>query len=500
MRTSIVSGIVLFLSIVSLNASASDKELEQVKHAIKTRSAKWVANKNHVSELTDKEKADHLGAAPLWEGAATPTGTDSSMTSASTAPATFDWRNMNGVNYVTPIKNQGSCGSCWVFAPTAALESQVAIAQGGVQKNASEQVGLSCSGGGSCSGGYASTMSSYMISTGLPDESYFPYTGANTACSSAATGWQNYTYKPSSKVSVATNNIAALETAISTYGPVVVRLAIFNDFYYYASGVYKYTTGAFVGFHYMTAVGYDSANRYFIVKNSWGTGWGQAGYVLMSYDNLTNGVGFGATENIAYYTSNAPASLTLSTPNTGSSYPVGTNLPIKWIYTGTPCSTVSLQLLDRGMVSTTITSGVAIGSNGAGTYNWTIPVSVVPESTYQVQVTCVANPSFTSTGGTFTMAARPAAPAAPTGLTANLATSGPRKRPVTQVQLRWNTSTGATSYSVYRNGTLLRSGVTTTSWQDGGTVAGGGTYNYNVKAVDSLNQASGLSNTATVSR
>ncbi|NTU41825.1 MAG: hypothetical protein HGA78_01980, partial [Nitrospirales bacterium] len=68
------------------------------------------------------------------------------------APPTLDWRNTVGISYVTPVKNQGSCGSCWAFAVTAALESQVMMSTGGLPIDISEQILVSCSGAGSCSG------------------------------------------------------------------------------------------------------------------------------------------------------------------------------------------------------------------------------------------------------------------------------------------------------------------------------------------------------------
>jgi len=67
-------------------------------------------------------------------------------------PSAFDWRNVNGGNYVTPVRDQGNCGSCWAFATTGALESKALITFNwpGKSLNLSEQIVLSCSGAGNC--------------------------------------------------------------------------------------------------------------------------------------------------------------------------------------------------------------------------------------------------------------------------------------------------------------------------------------------------------------
>ena len=132
--------------------------------------------------MPEEERRNHLGALiPDVEEAAEAQFTENP---AAAAPAALDWRSNKGDNYVTPIRYQGNCGDCWAFATTAALESQVLITTNapGTNIDLSEQILVSCSGAGSCSGGYPSSASNYIQTVGLPVESCFPYTATDASC------------------------------------------------------------------------------------------------------------------------------------------------------------------------------------------------------------------------------------------------------------------------------------------------------------------------------
>jgi C1A family cysteine protease len=501
----IVYGVVLG---TATGAFASDAELQKVQEGILHSKRHWKAHKTSVSELTPEERILRsngvLPGDPSLSGSslsgASGTVTTSGTTAGTTAPATLDWRSMNGVSYVTPIKNQGSCGSCWAFATTAALESQILMTQQ-VSTNLSEQILLSCSGAGSCSGGYPSSASAYIQSTGIPSESYFPYTGANTSCSSALTGWQNYTQKISSYKSVSAT-VSAIESALATYGPLVTMMAIYNDFYYYGGGVYQLSSGAtYQGMHVVLIVGYDDVNKYFIAKNSWGTGWGEAGFFRIGFSEMADAIQFGQN-TIAYYSSNAAPSIALTAPATGASLTEGATATIQWSYQGSPGSTVSVELLHNGSRALQIASSVSIGSNGQGSAKWVIPSSLPTGGGYQIQVTSIANPLYSSTSGAFSINPQPPAPTAPSSLQASLSTSKKGKVTSATVALKWLASTsqvGISGYNVYRNGSKL---VTTssTSYNDTSTVANGGTYTYTVQAVDVNGQTSSMSNSVSITR
>ncbi|MCL4500985.1 MAG: C39 family peptidase [Deltaproteobacteria bacterium] len=164
--------------------------------------------------------------------------------------------------------------------------------------NLSEQTLISCSSAGNCSGGYVNTAADFVRDTGLPLDSCFPYTATNSTCASACANWSTADYRSAGWHWVATTapTVESLKSAITTYGPVVTTMDVYSDFYSYVSGVYSYVSGTYQGGHAVVIVGYDDPGQYFIVKNSWGTGWGMSGYFLIAYSQLTSAVNFG------YYT------------------------------------------------------------------------------------------------------------------------------------------------------------------------------------------------------
>jgi C1A family cysteine protease len=288
---------VVILAICVAGSSSFAAHLDDVRQAIKAKEKKWVAEETSVSKLPDHEKKLRSGLLKQ-----VPTGKESMMTLQAPVtglPASIDWR-----SYVTPVKDQGNCGSCWAFATTAGLESAILINDKlpGVDDNRAEEILLSCSGAGSCNGGYIDRASDFIRGTGLPPESYFPYTVAATddKCSNASAGWPFATRQITAWTYVTTNSasLAAIKNALNSYGPLVTTMDVYADFFYYAGGVYEYAYGAYQGGHAILIVGYMddatvSGGGYFVVKNSWGTGWGNQGYFYIAYSEIAFPVYFG---------------------------------------------------------------------------------------------------------------------------------------------------------------------------------------------------------------
>ena len=299
---------VLVLCLI-LSAPSFAVELSVVEQAIHATGAGWVAGETSVSKLSAEQMKRRLGV--IFPAV---TGSEQLLAAYESAaagiPTHLDWRD-NGGNFVTPVRNQGNCGSCWAFATAAALESSVLRASGmpGFDLNLSEQVMLSCSGAGDCEmGGYVNYASDYIRTTGLPIESYYRYLATDGNCSNACSSWRaSPPYKITSWSYVATTSptVTGLKNALYSYGPLVTTFQVYEDFTRYTSGVYSYTSGSYLGGHAVLLVGYDDPGQYFIVKNSWDSDWGEQGYFRIAYSQLSNLVNFGYY-TIAYTGISAP--------------------------------------------------------------------------------------------------------------------------------------------------------------------------------------------------
>jgi C1A family cysteine protease len=286
-----LAGLAAIFLLVSLNALAFGGELDDIQKAIKEKKAKWEAGETSVSVLPDNLRQYR---AKMDKPKVKDTDTFLSVEPPLTGlPTGIDWRNYDGLNYVSPVKNQGNCASCWAFATTAALESYIMKTENapGSKEDCAEQVLISCAGAGSCSGGNISLASSYIRDTGLPPEMVYYYTATNGTC---PTGWQETAYRIGSWSYACTSpNVDAIKNALVTYGPLVTCMSVYADFFSYVSGIYSYTTGSYAGGHAVLIVGYDDIEQCFIVKNSWGTGWGEDGFFRIAYSQCNNVVDFG---------------------------------------------------------------------------------------------------------------------------------------------------------------------------------------------------------------
>ncbi len=289
--------ILMTLTIFSVLLWASlgiSQEVELLNQAIGAKGASWIAGDTTMTRLSPRERQKRLGL--LEHGL---TGEEPMLFAAAPLvglPSYYDWRSSG---FVTPIRNQGSCGSCWAFATTAAFESYLIIRNNtpGSTLNLSEQVLVSCGKSGGCGGGYVSGASDYFVTDGLPLESCYPYTATNGACTSACADRIDTAYKLNKWAYVANpympSSVDSIKSALVTYGPLVTTMAVYQDFFSYQSGIYSYVSGSYAGGHAITIVGYDDATQSFTVKNSWGSGWGEGGYFRIAYSQLRSVVKFG---------------------------------------------------------------------------------------------------------------------------------------------------------------------------------------------------------------
>jgi len=201
-----------------------------------------------------------------------------------TFAASVDWRTKGAV---TGVKNQGQCGSCWAFSTTGSTEGAHFLATNQLV-SLSEQNLVDCStaqGNMGCNGGLMDSAFRYIMIQGIDTEASYPYTATVPNTCRFSPG--NVGAHIRSFQDVAGGNENALAAAI-TARPVSVAIdASHSSFQLYSGGIYYEPSCSPTQLdHGVLAVGYGDG--FYIVKNSWGTGWGQQGYIMMSRNRNNN--------------------------------------------------------------------------------------------------------------------------------------------------------------------------------------------------------------------
>lgn len=185
----------------------------------------------------------------------------------------FDWRTLNKV---TPVRNQDGCGSCWDFAALGAYEGSFAIRNNSLI-DASEQEVLSCSGAGSCGGGWWMGVFNYLIQTGTSSEQSDPYTSSDTPCPpNLPNGFRAVAWgfvDPSAGIP----SVPAMKQALCEHGPLAVAVYVSPAFQAYTGGVFNEHDTSHDINHGVTLIGWDDSKSAWLIKNSWGAGWGETG-------------------------------------------------------------------------------------------------------------------------------------------------------------------------------------------------------------------------------
>lgn len=356
--------------------NAAQAEVDEINAHVKEHNLSWTAAVNPIMLMSPEEREHLKGLRHDLKSSTIVNG--AGITPMEGLPTSFDWRN-NGGDYTTPIKNQGSCGSCWAFATTGAFESYKEIKSGnpGMNPDYAEQYLVNCAGDQrGCNGGLFTAMAYFVNKAGLSGgvgtvtEANYPYTGSDGTCKSLS-GYTRYLVDTAAgetwgyvgggdEWSIPSDD--AIKTAIYLYGPVAAGVYAESTFDSYRSGILDSTSSASYANHAIIIVGWGTLNgrTYWICKNSWGTSWGESGWFRIYSGRLRIG------EGAAYfkYTASNPSGGTIAF----NSNPSGAQIWIDGVNTGqvTPYTQTSVPI---------------------GTYSVTLKLSGYQEYTRSVSVT-----------------------------------------------------------------------------------------------------------------
>lgn len=269
-------------------------------------------------------------------------------------PAEYDWRDQGGC---TAVRNQAGCGSCWAFATVGVLESAILI-KDGITQDLSEQYLVSCNRSGwSCDGGwyahdYHLDMAGQDGGIGAVLESAKPYTATDGTCAVPL----NHVYVINSWAyvdgSVGVPSTDAIKQAILTYGPVSVCVYVDSAFQAYSGGIFNACTSSPIN-HAVVLVGWNDVDQAWILRNSWGSYWGEQGYMRIRYDCSRVGyaasyIDYGSSENGSAQITNPAPATTFAGQSVQFQWTTGIGATEYWLTIGDAVGTANVYSGSQG--------------------------------------------------------------------------------------------------------------------------------------------------------
>lgn len=289
-----LAALTLVPSARSVESMRPVESLDEVRDRLARENSSWQAGITSVSEIPWDVFEERLELRLPDDLASRPTRRpDLPREAGDVLPSRWDWRERGGV---TPVKDQGQCGSCWAFASIGALEGCAVIHDLEVY-DLSEQQMISCNPQGyGCDGGDMEACYTLFADPGAIAEEAMPYLMSDLASCDMGDS------EPLARIEswfYLDHAVESIKAAIISYGPVVSAMTVYPDFRYYTSGCYEHPRSGMVN-HAVVIVGWDDelCDGAWIVKNSWGEAWGDAGYFAIRYGHADIGTAAAALVHV----------------------------------------------------------------------------------------------------------------------------------------------------------------------------------------------------------
>jgi hypothetical protein len=372
--------LVIFLTmLILITVSSASIDVKTLNTKIASEGLAWSAKDTKFSSLSLDAKKLMLG---LGNAPKVNLSTNKSLSASYVYPSKYDLRNVNGSNFCTGIRDQSGCGACVAFATVATVESSYEV----YNKNPSANLDLSewdlFTRGGSCGPGWLFVPALNALQKyGLCTESCYPYLTDELRCA----GYSSQLVRIASWKQL--NSLDEIKWWIANKGPVITGMEVYDDFFNYDSGIYSAAYGGFVGNHAVSVVGFSDEGKYWICKNSWGTSWGESGWVRISY---TADTGFGSYGFYGVEFAGSPTPPTVpSIPSGPISGNTGTSYSYSTLATAPDGDQVKYTF-DWGDGTTSTTDLVNSGTSASASHSWSTA------RTYQVKAMATDNKSLTS--------------------------------------------------------------------------------------------------------